>query len=218
MASSYIPTSDIIPRTNFGNSISGYIYASNTRSNFWYTPYTFVIGESYSFGYNFIGILSTVESLDPLDVTFKIQILDLKKRAQCRAAFIRRGLTSRGTHRKFLDRRKKNPAVPELLVVQKWVADRFNLSVNEMWGANQSVRVAWPRMVAMFLCRELCTASSIDVGNCFGGRNHATVLHACKVVRSRCEVYPDARAEVAALRASVAAALARRGKREGGAA
>ena len=51
--------------------------------------------------------------------------------------------------------------------------------------ASRTARVAWPRQVAIHLARELTGASLQAIGQAFGGRNHGTVLHACKRVSER---------------------------------
>lgn len=69
--------------------------------------------------------------------------------------------------------------------IQLLVADFFKVPVDCMWSNRRSAGVVWPRQVAMFLCRELTLAGSLEVGVCFGGRDHSTVLFAVARVRSR---------------------------------
>jgi chromosomal replication initiator protein len=54
-----------------------------------------------------------------------------------------------------------------------------------MLSASRAARIAWPRQVAIYLSRELTMTPLQAIGNAFGGRNHATVLHACKRVSDR---------------------------------
>lgn len=61
--------------------------------------------------------------------------------------------------------------------IQKQVAAYFDLSIADLLGKSRNDRIVKPRMVAMFLSRELTKASSTEIGKAFA-RNHATVLHA----------------------------------------
>ena len=66
--------------------------------------------------------------------------------------------------------------------IQRVVASHFGISVVELVSERRTTRIAWPRQVAIYLARELTAASLPGIGSEFGGRNHATVLHACKRV------------------------------------
>lgn len=74
------------------------------------------------------------------------------------------------------------PTIPE---VQAAVAEHFGLTVDQLTSASRAVRVTWPRQIAIHLARDLTGASLPTIGRAFGGRNHATVLHACKRVSDR---------------------------------
>jgi chromosomal replication initiator protein len=69
--------------------------------------------------------------------------------------------------------------------IQEAVATHFGLDPAELVSARRSARVVWPRQVAIHLVRELTTVSLHGIGESFGGRNHATVVHACKRVADR---------------------------------
>ncbi len=71
---------------------------------------------------------------------------------------------------------------PTIAEVQAVVASHHSLSVAELVSPTRVARVAWPRQLAIHLARELTGASLQAIGEAFGGRNHATVLHACKRV------------------------------------
>lgn len=71
-------TTGATPSVNFGNNSTGFSHGLNTRSDLLYTDYGFEAGESYSFGYNFIGITSP-SGWSPVNATYKIQILDVDK-------------------------------------------------------------------------------------------------------------------------------------------
>ncbi len=83
--------------------------------------------------------------------------------------------------------------------IQRAVAAVFEVSMNDLLGSCRSRALAEPRMVAMYLCRELTDSSSSEVGAAFG-RNHATVLHAEKKVPELCSCDGDIRRAVTLLR------------------
>lgn len=66
--------------------------------------------------------------------------------------------------------------------IQKTVADYYKIKVSEMYSKRRSRNVARPRQVAMALAKELTQLSLPDIGEAFGGRDHTTVLHACRKI------------------------------------
>ena len=64
--------------------------------------------------------------------------------------------------------------------IQKTVADYFKIKVSEMYSKKRFRSVARPRQVAMALAKELTQQSLPEIGEAFGGRDHTTVLHACR--------------------------------------
>jgi chromosomal replication initiator protein len=66
--------------------------------------------------------------------------------------------------------------------IQKTVADYYKIKVSEMYSKKRSRNVARPRQIAMALAKELTHMSLPDIGEAFGGRDHTTVLHACRKV------------------------------------
>ena len=88
--------------------------------------------------------------------------------------------------------------------IQTQVAAHYELAVSELVSPSRAVRVAWPRQVAIYLSRELTTAPLGAIGEAFGGRNHATVLHACKRVSDRLAGDQHTEAEVHNLRSEIA--------------
>jgi chromosomal replication initiator protein len=69
--------------------------------------------------------------------------------------------------------------------IQKVVAGHYGLAVTDLVSSSRAARVSWPRQLAIHIARELTGASLHTIGEAFGGRNHATVLHACKRVEER---------------------------------
>jgi chromosomal replication initiator protein len=74
------------------------------------------------------------------------------------------------------------PTIPD---IQATVASFYELSVDELVSASRTARITWPRQIAIHLARKLTEASLEEIGRAFGGRNHATVVHACKRVSNQ---------------------------------
>lgn len=66
--------------------------------------------------------------------------------------------------------------------IQRTVADYYKIKVSEMYSKKRTRNVARPRQVAMALAKELTALSLPDIGEAFGGRDHTTVLHACRKI------------------------------------
>lgn len=66
--------------------------------------------------------------------------------------------------------------------IQKTVADFYQIKIADMYSKGRMARIAFPRQIAMYLAKELTQKSLIDIGNAFGGREHATVLYAVKKI------------------------------------
>ena len=81
--------------------------------------------------------------------------------------------------------RQAGPASVSITDVQSAVASYYDVSITEMVSASRAARVAWPRHLAIYLARELTDTPLQRLGKSFGGRNHATVLNACKRVKQR---------------------------------
>ena len=73
-------------------------------------------------------------------------------------------------------------------VIQKRVAEHFDIRLADMTSKRRPENIAFPRQVAMFLSRQLTENSLNAIGEAFGGRDHGTVLHACRLVKDRMEV------------------------------
>lgn len=71
--------------------------------------------------------------------------------------------------------------------IQKKVAETFSLRVSELTGKKRPAKIAFPRQIAMYLSRSLTNLSQQEIGSEFGGRDHGTVIHACKAVVNRME-------------------------------
>src|SRR5258707_7294983 len=69
--------------------------------------------------------------------------------------------------------------------IQKKVAEHFDVRLADMTSKRRTANIAFPRQVAMYLARRHTKASLHEIGETFGGRDHGTVLHACKTVSVR---------------------------------
>jgi chromosomal replication initiator protein len=67
-------------------------------------------------------------------------------------------------------------------MIQKFVADFYQLKMVELKSRNNSKSVAMPRQVAMYLCKSLTNASLPEIGKSFGGKHHSTVIHSIRKV------------------------------------
>ncbi|MCB1959264.1 MAG: chromosomal replication initiator protein DnaA, partial [Rhodocyclaceae bacterium] len=66
--------------------------------------------------------------------------------------------------------------------IQKTVADYYKIKVADMHSKKRTRVIARPRQVAMFLARDITPMSMPAIGDAFGGRDHTTVLHACRAI------------------------------------
>ncbi|MEZ5558546.1 MAG: chromosomal replication initiator protein DnaA [Pseudomonadales bacterium] len=64
--------------------------------------------------------------------------------------------------------------------IQKLVAEYYNIKISDILSKRRNRTIARPRQMAMFLAKELTNHSLPEIGEAFGGRDHTTVLHACK--------------------------------------
>ncbi|RMG75324.1 MAG: chromosomal replication initiator protein DnaA [Nitrospirae bacterium] len=71
--------------------------------------------------------------------------------------------------------------------IMKVVAEEYRVKVNDLKSKKRTKEIAIPRQIAMFLSRELTDLSLQDIGKHFGGKDHATVLYACKQIEKRRE-------------------------------
>lgn len=83
--------------------------------------------------------------------------------------------------------------------IQAGVAAHFHLQVEDLYGKSRLARISNARQVAMFLTRELTELSLKEIGACFGGRDHGTVIHALKTVSTKKDS-PDYRQTLESIR------------------
>lgn len=71
--------------------------------------------------------------------------------------------------------------------IQKKVSDYYKLRYSELVGRRRTSAIVFPRQVAMYICRMLTSDPLKSIGDAFGGRDHGTVIHACKQVENMME-------------------------------
>ncbi len=74
-----------------------------------------------------------------------------------------------------------------LEIIQEIVASYFQIPVDDLHSKKRSRSIAFPRQIAMYLCRELTESSLPSIGQFFGGRDHTTVLHAYDKIKTEKE-------------------------------
>ncbi len=88
--------------------------------------------------------------------------------------------------------RISQPTPPTVELIQRLTCEAFGLTFEELVSHDRTARVSWPRQVAMYLCREHTDQSLPAIGKQFGGRNHTTVMHACRRTSARLSSDQDA--------------------------
>lgn len=89
--------------------------------------------------------------------------------------------------------------------VQKAVAAYFSIRITDLKGKRRHRGVSRPRMIAMYLCRQLTGASFPEIGIRFGGKDHSTVINACKRIESLQEEEADLKTAVESLKGQLLA-------------
>lgn len=87
--------------------------------------------------------------------------------------------------------------------IQKRVADHYQIRHSDMTSKRRPNNIAIPRQIAMYITRTLTKHSLQEIGEAFGGRDHGTVIHACKAVDNMMEQDSSTRASVDFLKAQL---------------
>ncbi len=88
--------------------------------------------------------------------------------------------------------------------IQKRVADHYQIRHSDMTSKRRPNAIAFPRQIAMYLCRQLTRHSLQEIGEAFGGRDHGTVIHAVKTVENMMEQDDSVRGSVDFLKTQLA--------------
>ncbi|MCL2793623.1 MAG: chromosomal replication initiator protein DnaA [Spirochaetaceae bacterium] len=81
-------------------------------------------------------------------------------------------------------------------IIQKKVAEYFNLSHVDLRGRKRTKAIAFPRHIAMYIARELTEYSTTEIGSDFGGRDHTTVMHAIQKIEGSLKSDPTMEATI----------------------
>jgi chromosomal replication initiator protein len=76
--------------------------------------------------------------------------------------------------------------------IQERICEAFGVSMEDLRSTSRAAPVVWPRQLAMYLARELTDQTLPAIGRAFGGRNHTTVIHACRRTAERIATDRDA--------------------------
>jgi chromosomal replication initiator protein len=101
-------------------------------------------------------------------------------------SLIGRGV-SRETMEQLLRDTLREEAAKTLAIdqIQKKVAEHFKVRTADMTGKRRTANIVFPRQLAMYLARRHTRATFQQIGEAFGGRDHGTILHACKTISAR---------------------------------
>ena len=140
---------------------------------------------------------ATVDHLDvPNDVMFTIanridtNIRELEgalTRVVAYASLMKQPITSAIAEEALKDLFPTKTKEVTLEIIQEVVASYFGIQVDDLHAKKRNRSIAYPRQVAMYLCRELTDSSLPAIGQFFGGRDHTTVLHAYEKIKKEKE-------------------------------
>ncbi len=88
-------------------------------------------------------------------------------------------------------------------LIMKTVAEYFKIKVSDLKSKKRNRKYAYPRQLAMYLVREFLGLSYPEIGSCFGGKNHATVIHAYKKIVGCQEQSQETRLHIASIKRSL---------------
>lgn len=89
-------------------------------------------------------------------------------------------------------------------MIQKRVVEHYQLRVSDMVSKRRPANIAFPRQIAMYLCRTLTKAPLQEIGESFGGRDHGTVIYACRTVQNMMDQDESVRSVVEYLKNQIA--------------
>ena len=104
------------------------------------------------------------------------------KRVEAYAKFHKRNISVEATKEALKDILIAQTRMVSIDNIQKTVADYYRIKMVELLSKKRTRNLSRPRQIAMSLARELTTMSLPEIGNAFGGKDHSTVIHACKTI------------------------------------
>lgn len=87
--------------------------------------------------------------------------------------------------------------------IQKTVAGFYKINVSDMKSPKRLKSLAYPRQIAMYLCKKHSKSSFPEIGGKFGGKDHTTVMYACKKIEKLIQADPDLKQEIGILEKSI---------------
>lgn len=87
--------------------------------------------------------------------------------------------------------------------IQETVASRFHIKISDLKSKRRTKTLVYPRQIAMFLCRDMTDASFPEIGRDFGGKDHTTIIHACKQIQKFQESDSALRATIESLKGEI---------------
>ncbi len=87
--------------------------------------------------------------------------------------------------------------------IQEAVASRFHVKISDLKSKRRTKTIVYPRQIAMFLCRDLTDASFPEIGRDFGGKDHTTIIHACKQMQKSLETDTTLRSTLESLKEEI---------------
>jgi len=116
------------------------------------------------------------------------------------ASVYKRDVTIEMAHDVLKDFVKTSPRKTSISTIQKVVSQHYRVPVESMRSKVRTARLAFPRQIAIYLARELTSASLAQIGQRFGGRDHTTVIHACHKITDLIERDVALRSTISQLR------------------
>jgi hypothetical protein len=99
---------------------------------------------------------------------------------------------------------EEGPRKPTIKEIQKCISKHFNIPMNELLSSRRLAKIVRPRQIGFYLARKLTTRSLPEIGRKFGGKDHSTILHACRKIEERMAGDPSLARTVAELEAQFA--------------
>jgi len=116
-------------------------------------------------------------------ITSDVRVLEgALNRIMAHATLVGRPVTLETTQEVLHDLLRANDRRITIEEIQKRVSEHFNVRLADMHSARRARAIARPRQVAMYLSKQLTSRSLPEIGRKFGGRDHTTVMHACKKI------------------------------------
>jgi chromosomal replication initiator protein len=106
------------------------------------------------------------------------------KRVEAFAKFHKRNISVEATKEALKDILMAQTRLVSIDNIQKTVADYYRIKMVELLSKKRTRNLTRPRQIAMSLAREVTTMSLPEIGNSFGGKDHSTVIHACKTINN----------------------------------